>query len=217
MANLTKLELTALDISRNNYLTWDGNEESEQNKARSMIFIHHHLHEGLKFEYLGEKYDHQKSVIIPQSRYEWMHLGFKKYFELISCLLVAEQNNNLLMKNHNSHPTVIIEIIKNGEKQDKGNTMKFGPPKKQNESCYKCRANGHWTTVCRTSRHLVDLYQASIKGKGKANKINFIDFNNHIVDSNDPMDFTHLDVDDFLTEPSGEIGETLVMRPKIEM
>nr|GEZ29766.1 retrovirus-related Pol polyprotein from transposon TNT 1-94 [Tanacetum cinerariifolium] len=31
--------------------------------------------------------------------------GFTKYYDLISCLLVAEQNNELLMKNHETHPT----------------------------------------------------------------------------------------------------------------
>nr|GEX01788.1 protein NADP(H)-dependent aldo-keto reductase [Tanacetum cinerariifolium] len=31
--------------------------------------------------------------------------GFKKYCDLISCLLVAEQNNELLMKNHELRPT----------------------------------------------------------------------------------------------------------------
>ncbi|KAH7686240.1 hypothetical protein IHE45_04G091700 [Dioscorea alata] len=41
-----------------------------------MIFLCHHLPEGLKIEYLT------------------------KYFELTSCLLMAEQNNELLMKNH---------------------------------------------------------------------------------------------------------------------
>ncbi|XP_012851393.1 PREDICTED: uncharacterized protein LOC105971092 [Erythranthe guttata] len=138
-----------------------------------MVFIRHHLHEGLKSEYLGvkdpatlrnnlkERYDHQKSVILAKARYEWMNLclqdfksvneynstifkivsrlrlceddvteqdmlektfttfhssimllqqqyrerGFTKYTELISCLLVAEYNNELLMKNYNSHPT----------------------------------------------------------------------------------------------------------------
>ena len=30
---------------------------------------------------------------------------FKKYFQLISCQLVAEKNNELLMKNHQSRPT----------------------------------------------------------------------------------------------------------------
>ena len=29
---------------------------------------------------------------------------FTKYSELISCLLVAKQNNDILMKNHQSHP-----------------------------------------------------------------------------------------------------------------
>ena len=31
--------------------------------------------------------------------------GYEKYSDLISCLLVAEQNNELLMKNHESRPT----------------------------------------------------------------------------------------------------------------
>ena len=138
-----------------------------------MIFLRHHLHESLKTEYLTvkdqyvlwknlkERYDHQKTVILPQARYEWIHLrlqdfrtvgeynsamfritsqlklcgenitdadmleksfstfhasnlvlqqqyrerGFQRYSELISCLLVAEQNNELLMKNHQSRPT----------------------------------------------------------------------------------------------------------------
>ncbi|XP_028781363.1 uncharacterized protein LOC114737584 [Neltuma alba] len=191
MANLTKLEFTALDITGKNYLSWvldaeihldakglgstilPGNEATSQDKAKAMIFLRHHLHEGLKAEYLmvkdplelwnnlKERYDHQKRVILPKARYEWMHLrlqdfksvteynsavfkissqlklcgekitdddllekifstfhasnvllqqqyrekGFKKYSELISCLLVAEQNNELLMKNHEIRPT----------------------------------------------------------------------------------------------------------------
>ena len=31
--------------------------------------------------------------------------NFKKHFELMTCLLVAEQNNELLMQNHNTRPT----------------------------------------------------------------------------------------------------------------
>ena len=149
------------------------NQESESNRAKAMIFLRRHLHEGLKSEYLTvknplelwknlkDRYDHQKTVILPKARYDWMHLrlqdfktvseynsalfkissqlklcgenitdadmlektystfhatnillqqqyrekGFTKYSELISCLLVAEQNNKLLMKNHESRPT----------------------------------------------------------------------------------------------------------------
>lgn len=191
MSNLTKLDFVALDITGKNYLSWvldaeihldanglgdtikEGNKASNQYKAKAMIFLRHHLHEGLKSEYLTvkdplvlwnnlkERYDHQKTVILPKARYHWMHLrlqdfktvseynsalfritsqlklcgenvtdedmlektfstfhasnvllqqqyrekGFKKYSELISCLLVAEQNNELLMKNHEARPT----------------------------------------------------------------------------------------------------------------
>ena len=186
MSNLKKLESVALDISGKNYLSWildaeihldamnlgntikEGNQASLQDRAKSLIFLWHHLHEYLKNEYLTIKdpltlwnelkgrYDHQKIVILPKARYDWMHPRlqdfkivneynstlfrvssqlklcgekvteedmlektfttfhasnvllqlqyreprFKKYSELISYLLVAEQNNELLMKNH---------------------------------------------------------------------------------------------------------------------
>ncbi|XP_021757914.1 uncharacterized protein LOC110722950 [Chenopodium quinoa] len=181
MSNLVKLEFVALDITGKNYLSWvldaeihldakglgetikEGNKATLQDKAKAMIFLRHHLHEGLKNEYLTvkdpqilwsnlkERYDHQKTVILTRARYDWLNLrlqdfksvseynlamvkitsklqlcgenitdsemlektystfhannivlqtqyrekGFKKYSELISCLLVAEQNNEL--------------------------------------------------------------------------------------------------------------------------
>ena len=73
MLNLTKLEFVALDISRKNYLSWildvkihldamnlcatikEGNQTSLQDRAKTLIFFHHHLHEGLKNEYLTAK------------------------------------------------------------------------------------------------------------------------------------------------------------------
>ncbi|CAM8962837.1 unnamed protein product [Rhodiola kirilowii] len=102
-----------------------------------MIFIRHHLHEGLKYEYLtikdpsilwkelkeritsqmklcGDKITdkemlektfstfHASNMVLLQ---QYRERGFTKYAELISCLLVAEQNNELLMKNHHSRPT----------------------------------------------------------------------------------------------------------------
>ena len=33
---------------------------------------------------------------------------------------------------------------------------------------------GHWSRTCRMTKHLVDLYQASVKGKGKQIETNFI-------------------------------------------
>ncbi|XP_027915596.1 uncharacterized protein LOC114175038 [Vigna unguiculata] len=109
MSNLAKLEFAALDISGDNYLSWildaeihldamglgdaikEGNKASEQDKAKAMIFLRRHLHEGLKIEYLTikdpsvlwknlkERYDHQKTVILPKARYDWMHLRLQDF------------------------------------------------------------------------------------------------------------------------------------------
>ena len=188
---MSSLNFIALDISGKNYLSWildaeinletanlgetikEGNQRSLQNRAKALIFLRHHLHEDLKIEFLTikdplilwtelkKRFDHQKTVILPKSRYDWMHLRlqvfksvseynstlfkissqlklcgdniteenmlektfttfhasdvllqqqyrerrFTEYSQLISCLLVAEQNNELLIKNHKSRPT----------------------------------------------------------------------------------------------------------------
>ena len=45
---------------------------------------------------------HASNVLLQQ---QYRERRFTKYSELISCLLITEQNNELLMKNHQSHPT----------------------------------------------------------------------------------------------------------------
>ncbi|KAM2860134.1 hypothetical protein COP2_025468 [Malus domestica] len=102
MANLAKLDYAALDITGKNYLTWvldtkihleAGNlghtireeiSSSSQDRAKVMIFIHCHLDEGLKSEYLtvedplvlwkALRNRHQTMMILPRARYEWTHL-----------------------------------------------------------------------------------------------------------------------------------------------
>jgi hypothetical protein len=56
-----------------------------------MIFLRHHLHEKLKTEYLTvkdlltlwnnlrERYEHQKTVILPKARYDWIHLRLQDF------------------------------------------------------------------------------------------------------------------------------------------
>ena len=44
---------------------------------------------------------HASNVLLQQ---QYRERRFTKYSELISCLLVAEQNNELLMRNHQSRP-----------------------------------------------------------------------------------------------------------------
>jgi uncharacterized membrane protein len=45
---------------------------------------------------------HALNIVMQQ---QYREHNFKRYSELISCLLMAEQNNELLMKNHQSHLT----------------------------------------------------------------------------------------------------------------
>ncbi len=69
MSNSAKLEFKTLDITGGNYLSWildaeihldakglgetvkTGNKATCRDKVKAMIFLRHHLHEGLKNEY----------------------------------------------------------------------------------------------------------------------------------------------------------------------
>ncbi|XP_021769528.1 uncharacterized protein LOC110733776 [Chenopodium quinoa] len=341
MSNLAKLEFVALDIIGKNYLSWvldaeihldakglgetikEANKATPQDKAKAMIFLLHHLYEGLKNEFLTvkdpqilwsnlkERYDHQKTVILPRARYDWLNLrlqdfkfvseynstmfkitsqlklcgenitdaemlektystfyannivmriqyrekGFQKYFELISCLLVAEKNNELLMKNHESHPTGFTpfpdanvtthnkketknrdhssssgrgEVARGrGQWRGRGHARGFSgygrgrgghftnshshqkwecrddkvdKEKSVTNICYHCGVKGHWSRVCRTPNHLVELYQESLK-KGKKVEANLV-----LEDGEGDFDFgnaNHLEVVDFLTSSEG--------------
>ena len=281
-----------------------------------MIFLRHHLDEGLKNEYLTikdplvlwknlkERYDHQKTVLLPKARYDWMHLRlqdfrivaeynsalfkissklqlcgekiiesdmlektystfhalnvllqqqyrerrFAKYSELISYLLVAEQNNELLLQNHQSRPTGStsipevnvtsssgcgrsrgrgrgrgsghwcgrgrgqnnyqsrgghINIIKNHKKWSNNiarqGKKQFQPPANYENKCYKCGMKGHWSCICYMADHLIKFYQTSLKEKIETN----------LIDGDDPVDITHLNVSDFFEDPNGKIDHLI--------
>nr|XP_016444745.1 PREDICTED: uncharacterized protein LOC107770002 [Nicotiana tabacum] len=65
--------------------------------------------------------------------------------------------------------------------------------------CYGCGGKGHWPNICRIPRHLVELYQASLKNKGP--EANFV-YDNE-------FDITHLDVADFFKRPDGKIDHLI--------
>ncbi|XP_016733511.1 uncharacterized protein [Gossypium hirsutum] len=242
MSNLTKLEFVALDITGNSYLSWANLKERYDHqktvillKARyewlnlrlqdfksvndynsAMFRINSQLNlSGEKItdaEMLEKTYStfHANNVVL-QTQYR--EKGFQKYSELTSCLLVAEQNNELLMKNHELRPTGSVPFpeanvslhhgqelketphanssvrghghgrgrdrrhrygysrggrFKNShsyQKWDRKNGNREEKEKCENVTnvCYRCGGKGHWSRVCRTQKHLVDLYQQSIK------------------------------------------------------
>ena len=73
MSILAKFEFVVIDISSNNYLSWvldveihldvmnlgniieEGNDASLEDRVRALIFLCHHIDEGLKGEYLTAK------------------------------------------------------------------------------------------------------------------------------------------------------------------
>ena len=138
MLNLTKLEFTTFDIYENNYLSWilgakihleamnlgetikEKNSASLQDCAKVMIFICHHLHEGLKVKYfiikypfvkwknLKERYNHQKFTILSQVCYDWLRprlQDFKsvsEYNSILSKITSAE----IILQNYHRRPSV---------------------------------------------------------------------------------------------------------------
>ncbi|XP_021723773.1 uncharacterized protein LOC110691163 [Chenopodium quinoa] len=127
---------------------------TEQDKAKALVLLRYHLHEGLKTEYMMDfksvidynstiheivsilRYcDHpitdehmlektlttfHASNILSQEQYR--ERGFKKFNELMSVLLITEQNSELLLKNHNLRPTGSLAT------HHEANATNFYPP-----------------------------------------------------------------------------------------
>ncbi|XP_059302155.1 uncharacterized protein LOC132054109 [Lycium ferocissimum] len=279
MANLSKREFAALDISSKSYLSWvldaeihldamgladtikDKNQASNQDRAKAMIFLCHHLDEILKanisliisqLKLYGENITYHDmlektfftfpaSSMLLQQQYREMR--FKKYSELNSHLLVAEQHNELLMKNHENRPTSTVSFPEVNEanfhhsRHGKGrgpsrghghgrgrnfnhdsrltpnNTLHHQQCKKKDEKHevvkkknsenrrYRCGGKRHWSRTCRTPKHLVELYQASLKKAEKNAEANFI--------SEDNVEPMHLDVTNFFELPEGKVDHLI--------
>ncbi|XP_070029253.1 uncharacterized protein [Nicotiana sylvestris] len=127
---------------------------------------------------------------------QYREKGFKKYSELISLLLVAERNNDLLMRNHENRSTGSTPFPEVDEWKGKDEKPKANGSETE---CYRCDGKGHWANICRVPRHLVELYQASLKNK--VPEANFV--------SGNDFDITHLDVADFFERPNGKIDHLI--------
>ncbi|KAL0303293.1 UNVERIFIED_CONTAM: hypothetical protein Sradi_6197400 [Sesamum radiatum] len=86
----------------------------------------------------------------------------------------------------NHHNTWINPNIQ----KNNGNKAKYQQEKTTNgDICHRCGMSGHWSRTCRTAQHLVKLYQASVKAKGKEVETNFAEAG--------ISDNTHIDASDF--------------------
>jgi len=119
MSNLAKLDIAAFDVSGNNCITWALDAKMylkvngllktldlcettlEEEKPKAMMCLRHQLHDSFKDEYitrenpadllvsLNDRFDHQKYVILPKAKHEWLNLRFQDY------LSVSEYNSAL--------------------------------------------------------------------------------------------------------------------------
>ncbi|GAV83539.1 UBN2 domain-containing protein, partial [Cephalotus follicularis] len=150
---------------------------------------------------------HASNVLLQQ---QYRLHDFKKYRELIGSLLIAEQNNELLLQNHENLLTGSAPLLEvnatsshfGGRGKERGpgrasgrnqnflgprnnNSMKWqNPDTKQRQkwrnpgqssideqtqnrkgNWNRCGMEGHLYRACRTTKHWVDLYQASLKEK----------------------------------------------------
>ncbi|KAI3514920.1 hypothetical protein L1887_13667 [Cichorium endivia] len=87
----TEIHLDAMGLGNTIKTVNALNEASNQDKTKAMILLCRHLNEGLKAEYLtvkdpvdlwnnlNERYDHQKMVVLPRARFDWLHLWLQDF------------------------------------------------------------------------------------------------------------------------------------------
>ena len=67
-------------------------------------------------------------------------------------------------------------------KFDSNHDKEKKPKKVTNESIFhRCGINGHWSCTCRTPKHFIDLYQASLKNTGKRGESHAIQINPAVI------------------------------------
>ncbi|XP_074283931.1 uncharacterized protein LOC141608481 [Silene latifolia] len=172
----------------------DGNSTSQE-QAKAIVFLRHHLHENLKIEYLfvedpKELWDNLCQRLCGQATTD---------AAMIEKTLSTMHADNAA-RTVAPPETYVVKSGQPWRNFKKGNTTfhkgkgkwrpnfkplnpkfkgkkKFTPNKgkpNQTTKCFKCGITGHWAKECRTAKHLVDLYTASQKGKGKEVETNFV-------------------------------------------
>ncbi|XP_059630011.1 uncharacterized protein LOC132272974 [Cornus florida] len=119
---------------------------------------------------------HASNVLLQQ---QYREHKFTKYSELISCLLVVEQNNELLMKNHQSHPTGFVPFPEtnvflfhgHGRGHGHGHGRSVGRGYSRNRNNYNNRSGHNSSLTLRrnsTPSHQKWNSNATKQAKGKA-------------------------------------------------
>ncbi|XP_050150472.1 uncharacterized protein LOC126625414 [Malus sylvestris] len=122
MANFAKLDFAAIDTTGKKYLTWLCGDTITEEDLLEKTFSTFHA----------------SNVLLQQ---QYRARGFTEYNQLISVLLVAEQNNKLLVKNHQSRPTGSAPFPKVNAVSLEVNTTSFGGDNRKRGHGHK---QGRW-------------------------------------------------------------------------
>ncbi|GAV82557.1 hypothetical protein CFOL_v3_26008, partial [Cephalotus follicularis] len=109
MANIKNQKFIALDILGKNYLSWvldvklhfsakklrhtikEDNAASNEERATALIFLRHHIDDGMKYEYLTVenplelwqnlhyRFEHLKVIVLPKALNDWSQLRFQDF------------------------------------------------------------------------------------------------------------------------------------------
>ncbi|XP_051139155.1 uncharacterized protein LOC127256959 [Andrographis paniculata] len=173
-----------------------GNNATNQSRVKAMIFLRHHIDEGLKMEYLTvknpldlwnklkERYDHLKLIVLPKACSDWHNLrptGSSPFPEAN-----AVQSANQGCRNNKGRRDGRDQRRDRPQPHRNNGKRPYKPLKWQNDEqkrnyedkCHRYGTKGHWLRVCRTPKHFADLYQASLKGKNTSADINLSEQNN---------------------------------------
>ncbi|XP_018461404.1 uncharacterized protein LOC108832412 [Raphanus sativus] len=83
----------------------------------------------------------------------------------------------------------------NGQGKSRGNGTSSKPQNPASSPCHRCGMMNHWAKNCRTAKHLVDLYQESLKGKNPEAHMVYKDGEDDFDhDKDDLMDFETSDI-----------------------
>ncbi|XP_057550586.1 uncharacterized protein LOC130828639 [Amaranthus tricolor] len=167
----------------------------EEDKAKAASILRHHLTDSLKHEYtnyedpkllweeLNERFGHNKSGLLPKAIDEWIPIGTMAFNEtnMIERNVRHRGRGNYLIrgrgrgKYHEKSGMNTFEqgnFYGRGRGRGRGHGLSRGRGRSHKHK--RCGMTEHWGRTCRTAKHLVDLYQASQKNKGKGAEANFV-------------------------------------------
>ncbi|XP_021729393.1 uncharacterized protein LOC110696413 [Chenopodium quinoa] len=162
---------------------------------------------------LNERFGHHKRVLLPKALFDWTNLRFQDFKSVIDYNSTIHEIVSILR--YCDHPVTDEQMIEKTlttfhasnillqEQYRERGFKKFNElmskgqlsgshkqtPSKGKDTCYRCGMTGHWGRTCRTAKHLVDLYQASVKGKEKNAEANYVNEENAPCPSLDVSDY----------------------------